>query len=353
MNIDIFIKHWNKYYKSLYKTDNQRELNNVQKLNRTILLIKNIYQLQKEKSLSLYQAILFLNIKNQKSKIYDYWNKIKTFNSTKDFANLNLKFTGPKEIKYIYDNETRIRMCKYYYEQYINKVNVWMMFKSQFPNLSLKTVCKIINEDSRSNKQARLKIKHHSRYYNLPFGNIQMDLKIIGPKESPTGKRITIYDAKDEQSKLYYMQIVENASVPNLLEATQNMINYFHNTLNLRIKKIRTDNAMMFKENNFVRSFPYHELLNQYNIINEKIIPKQPECNGVIERQHLIIDKEFKPLINKNDDLNSLNEKARKFMENFNFHRYHYYNFLAKCSDYKKFSSRLFIPYNFYNLYSH
>ena len=353
MTIEQFIKHWSKFSKNLYKTNSQKELNNLQKLNRTILLIKNINQLQKEKSLTIRQAILLLNINNQKSKLYKYMHQIQSFKTITDLNRLLLHLTGPKEIKYVYSLATRKDMCDYHYNHFINKVNVWMTFKNKFPSLSLKTVCKIINEDSRSNKQARSKIKHHSRYYNLPFGNIQMDLKIIGPKESPTGKRITIYDAKDEQSKLYYMQIVENASVPNLLEATQNMINYFHNTLNLRIKKIRTDNAMMFKENNFVRSFPYHELLNQYNIINEKIIPKQPECNGVIERQHLIIDKEFKPLISKNDDLNSLNEKARKFMENFNFHRYHYYNFLAKCSDYKKFSSRLFIPYNFYNLYSH
>ncbi len=353
MTIEHFIKHWNKYYKSLYKTDNQKELNNAQKLNRTILLIKNIYQLQKEKGLNLYQAILYLNIKNQKSKIYSYLNKICSFKSINDFKELNLKLTGPKQIVYVYDQTIRKEMCRYYYDQFINKVNIWMIFKSQFPNLSLKTVCKIINSDIRNNKENRIKIKHHSRYYNLPFGNIQMDLKIIGAKESPTGKRITIYDAKDEQSKLYYMQIVENASVPKLLEATKNMIDYFQNKLNLKIKKIRTDNAMMFKENNFVRSFPYHELLNQYNIINEKIIPKQPECNGVIERQHLILDKEFKPLIDKNDDLNSLNSKAQKFVENFNFKRYHYYNFLAKCSDYQKFESRLFIPINFYNLHSH
>ena len=224
-----------------------------------------------------------------------------------------------------------------------------MNFKTKmFPNLSLKTVVKIINQDTRNTRKIAPKLKHKLRLYNLPFGNIQMDLKIIGNKESPTGKRITIFDAKDEQSKLYFIEVIENASMHNLLKVTAKMISYFECDLDMKIKRIRTDNAMTFKQTNFVRSFPYDQLLKFHNIINEKIPINQPQCNGVIERQHLVLDKEFIPLIKPNDTLKTMNEKAKLFMQNFNFNRFHYYSFLSKSSNYKTLESRLFIPFNFY-----
>lgn len=227
------------------------------------------------------------------------------------------------------------------------------MFRHFYSQLSLRIVCKIINEDIRNtNNINRSKMKHRTRFYNMPFGNLQMDLKIIGAKESPTKKRITIFDAKDEQSKLYYMEIVPDASTSSLLVATKNMINYFNNELGLKIKRIRTDNAMMFKQNNFVRSFPYNDLLASYNIVNQKIPIGQPECNGVIERQHLILDKEFLPLINSSDNLETLNIKAKDFVHKFNFERYHFYTFLMYDKNYNSLVQKYFIPINFYHSFN-
>ncbi len=147
------------------------------------------------------------------------------------------------------------------------------------------------------------------------------------------------------------MEVLENASGRNLLNATCNMIRYF-NDLGIKIKRIRTDNAMMFKQNNFVHSYDYHNLLLANGIENQKIQLMQPQQNGVIERQHGILDQEFKPLIKSHDSLKMMNVKARTFIENFNFHRFHYYEFLSKCKEYKNYIDRFFIPINFFRLHS-
>ena len=352
MEYSLFFKYWEKTYNELIdiNQDNQRELNNIWKTNKTIRLVKSVIILVKNNNMNLWQAIKQLNLTSQKTRIYKYIDLIKNIKDRSEIIDLVVKNTGPKEIKYVYDLHIRKLMCDAYYNYHFNKVNIWIKFKKIYKRLSSATVNKIIKQDARNkNNKPRINRKHPSRFYNLPFGNIQMDLKIIGPKESPTGKRITIFDAKDEQSKLYYMEVVSDGSQQNLLQATKNMICYF-NSLGMKIKRIRTDNAMVFKQNNFVRSFAYDELLRTENIINEKIPPRQPQCNGVIERQHLIIDKEFKPLISKNDTIKSLNKKAKMFMKNFNFYRYHSYNFLSKFLYYKKWENRWFIPFEFFKM---
>ncbi len=352
MQFNKFTNHWKKLYKEFFNSQklDQRALNNLQKTNRTISLIQNIFQLVASENITIKDAIIKLNLWNEKSKLYSYIKKIEEIKTKEEVSTILVKNTGPKEIKYIYNNKIRKWIADKHYLEYINAVNVWFVTRKHFNiNISLKTINKIINNDPRCKKtKKKPEIKHKARFYNIPFGNIQMDLKIIGPKESPTGKRITIYDAKDEQSKLYYMEVVPDASTNNLLQATKNMIHYFKK-IGLNINRIRTDNAMVFKQNNFVRSFPYDELLKQHNIKNEKIPLRQPECNGVIERQHQILDQEFKPLINVFDNVDTLNKKAKKFMKNFNYDRYHYYHFLSKTSDFRKQENRFFIPFEFFN----
>ncbi len=351
MIFNEFYKIWNKLFEELFyfNLNNPRCINNLNKTADTIRNIKRVYSHVNNYNVSIRQAILDLNLYHDKSTIYSWMNKIANIKSKEEIPNLVVKNTGPKIIKYKYDQETRKLIADAKYIQHHSRANIWMHMKQIYPDISLKTVCKIINNDDRNpKKKKRAPVKHPLRYYDLPFGCIQMDLKIIGPKESPTGKRITIYDAKDEQSKLYYMEVIENASGKNLLQATRNMIHYFTNELGITIKRIRTDNAMMFKQNNFVKSYDYNNLLIEYGIENQKIQLMRPQQNGVIERHHGIIDQEFKPLINKFDTVKRIKEKAKIFMNNFNFNRYHYYEFLSKCSDYKKFESKFFIPWNFY-----
>ena len=354
MQFEVFTKHWTRIYKQkvLEYENDQRSMNNLIKTSKTIQALINVWNLANDKLITLRQAIKELNLFNQKSKLYSFFRKIMKIMKVEEIYDLICKHTGPKEINYVYDEHIRSVMCDAHYVFYHNKTNVWLRFKkSLFPKLSLKTTCKIINADPRNPKQKkRAKVKHPLRYYNLPFGLIQMDLKIIGSKESPTGKRITIFDGKDEQSKLYYIEVLENASISNLLFATTNMIEYYQ-SLGMTITRIRTDNAKAFKKNTFVETFTYDELLRLCNILNEKIQIANPEQNGVIESQHRIVDAEFKCRITSDDTIKSLNEKAKDWMYKFNFERYHYYEFLSKCSDYKNVVDRYFIPYEFYKMH--
>lgn len=352
MNFEIFFNEFRKHTTAILEDSSisQVEYNNTKKIIRSISFVRQILLECKNTNKRPFEVLKKQGKIRLKTSFYRNLSKVTNWFQSRDWNIFRLKSTRPKTIHYKYDHKFRKRVIEMYYDQKITLQTIYYHLAQEYDELAIGTIINIIKQDPRyKNKKIKKIKKHPIRYYDLPFGLIQMDLKIIGPKESPIGKRITIFDAKDEQSKLYYMEVIDTQQMHNLLQATKNMINYFEQTLGMPVKRIRTDNAMSFKENNFVKEFEYSSLLASLNIKQEFIPKKEPECNGVIERQHSTLDKEFLWRLEKNWDIEKVKQEAKNFMNQFNFERPHYYKFLEKCNEYKSYRSRLWIPYEFYN----
>ncbi len=185
MNFNKFYKLWKKLYNELFVIyeHNQRFLNNLVKTSCIINNIERVNSVASDNNISIRQAIIQLNLQKQKSTLYEWILKIESLEE-KNISNIIIQNTGPKTIKYKYDEHIRKLIADSYYVHFFNRTNIWLNFRKLFPEIALKTICKIINNDDRNpKKNKRAKIKHPLRYYNLPFGCIQMDLKIIGPKK--------------------------------------------------------------------------------------------------------------------------------------------------------------------------
>ena len=354
-NLNRFFNAFNKYYRQQSKIINcSVEYNNLVQLNKTIIDIKRIYDLSVLEGISYWKAIVKLGLNHFKSTFYSYLDKITLWFKTKKFNGLLLKSKRPKKIHYKYNEKFRKGVCNQYYDEYwpIQTIFYHLRKTKEYEFISMKTIIKMIWDDPRNDREKKIKkvIKHPLRHYNLAFGNLQMDLKIVGRKQSPTGKPIIIFDAKDEQSKLLYMQLIRSQTMESLLQAVRNMIDYFRTNFNMKILRIRTDNAMVFKSNNFVHSENYANLLNKHNIEKQHIPLGQPECNGVIERHHETLDKELIKQIGKFDSYETIAKKIANYMHFHNFERAHQYKFLEKVKGYETFASRLFIPVDFYNM---
>ena len=126
MQHSLFFASWNKQYKNLLEQNyyDQKQLNNLQKINSTFELLKRVLDIQKNQNISIRQALINLNLSNQKSKIYHYLKRINTLDCKNDINQLLLKNTGPKNIKYVYDQETRKLIADAYYIYHFSKTNI-------------------------------------------------------------------------------------------------------------------------------------------------------------------------------------------------------------------------------------
>jgi len=313
-----------KYHLEPIKLYNLKRITNI--FNFSFRIIEYSY----ENKISFRKALdlkIFLNKKlgsNSKSKRMTFYRFLKRlnllFNSEINFKEyywqnifediLFFKSKKQNNLNFKYSKEERKMISDYFYKtdsSYsdfvgMNKTNIWIKLKNQeilhnftkdkFNNISLKTICKIINADSRSSFIPKKIIKQHPlRKYELDVGNIQMDIKVIGRKESPFKKAIYIFDAIDEETKVVYSKILKTQTAQELLIVVDEMITYY-DKLHLKIKRIRTDNAMVFKKTNFLKSGILNKYLKFKNIKHEFIGLAEPQSNGCIERHHRNIDCE-------------------------------------------------------------
>lgn len=106
----------------------------------------------------------------------------------------------------------------------------------------------------------------------------------------------------------------------------------FFKEQNINIVNIQTDNAMMFKQNNFVYSNTFNKWCHERNITRSFIPLNQPECDGCVERYHWTIDQELDPKFVNSSNLTFIKFKVREFMNYYNNERYLHFNELNHLS---------------------
>lgn len=290
-------------------------------------------------------------------KIYKDYKKLKFFN----FDRLILKDTKPKKSNYKYSNKQvnimRERYFNYSYAEFVVHASIMQVLfelkyeypTDEFKTLSYRTLYNKLKADERySNKEYKPRKYHESRKKYIPVGYVQFDLKIIGPKETHFNKRLIFATLKDEGSKLIYGEFIPLGTAENAVKVLLNGINFFKE-LKIEIKRIRTDNAMMFikknnkvsnfKKINFIHDNSFHELLKKHHIDHEKIPLGQSEANGTIEAYHRTLDRELLVKIDQCKTFEEIAELYANYIEWYNFQRYHtnsIYNYDKRIPKYLK-----------------
>ncbi len=342
-----FLKHCSSIIKK--NADNAAIINSAHKTQKKFFNVKKIvYKAYKDRTTyrkvfdNKINKILLRSVKKSSfyafikelRKIWYFAQNFKTWRAHSfTFDNLLIQPTIPINPyrKYSIDEEKDIADSYYNYDLWIiNRTNVWLSLRNQcdkYKNLSLSTVCKYINNDKRSLKVAkRSKTRHPLRKWEIDIGNIQLDIKVIGRKENKFNKYLYILDAKDEQSKLYWCKYLQYQTKEEILSGVNEMIRHFSG-YGIKIKRIRTDNAMVFKKTNIVKTGEFDKILEQHNIVHEFIPLGQPECNGVIERHHRILDEEIIRNMWKCETIEDFVNMLKAYEYYFNNERYHYYSF--------------------------
>ena len=343
------------------------------------LINKNNLQQFKQKSKELYDLKLsirfenkfrnFLNtydeiIKNNYSEKYYFKNIKSKFKRSNWYAFKNklIKLTnkflnkgyfewnnhlGKLPIKNRIEKVYNYNDIRFILDQYIEETktgfnfeitNFWLKLRNNknYPKLekiSIKTLKNIISNELgivfKTNK--KYLIKHPKRHYFAKPGLVQMDLKIIGTKDTKMKKKLIIFNMIETRSRFSFSNVLENGSIENVLNALEEGKKFFKN-FGIDIKSIQTDNAMMFKGTNFINSNSYYSYLKE-NKITRRLIPLGvPECNGCIERFHLTIDKKCSTLLSQVENISQAREVIKKFSDEYNFDRFHYYSELEKIN---------------------
>lgn len=283
-----------------------------------------------------------------KSTYYEILEKYKIWTNSKfySFNNFLLKSTKPKTIRYRYTHYQIKLMCDFYFNYVYSNFKVKpsimqivneLKFERNpeiFSKLSYTTAHKYIKQDERyaKFKQYNFKIKHDRRKKYISTGCIQFDLKIVGIKETHFRTPLIFASMKDESSKLVYGRFILCGSAEEAVRVLYEGYDYFEE-LGMKIKRIRTDNAMMFmerksnvsnyKKTNFINCNLFYKFLREKNITHERIPLGQSEANGTIERFHRTIDMEFLPIIEECKTLQEVSEKYNEFIDWYNYQRYH------------------------------
>ena len=264
-----------------------------------------------------------------------------------------------------YKKKTRRAICNHYYScklkgKFINKTTFWMQLvngdirikKKFFPQMSYNTFSVILNEDPRAPYYKKFNVEniHKFRHKIAKVGGMQLDIKVFGVRQTGTGKWFYVLDAIEMCTRTAWGVALRRPTTACVMEALHEIMNFF-NSIKIKIKMIRTDNAMMFKNINFVKS----NLFNQFckdNEIKHQFTPlKQPECDGCIERLHRTYDNELVDILVQTRTFEELSAKLKEYLLFYNYERYHEYrelSFLPK-------KQRKMIPVNsikFFNNYN-
>lgn len=283
-----------------------------------------------------------------KSLFYSFYHKYNIWKNSRFYSleKFVTNSTKPFSLQYKYSNHQRKTVCDKYFNytysgfkvqasimQVVNELKFEYKTK-EFKNLSYSTAHKFIKNDERyiNYRKYDYKIEHKRRKRYIPAGNFQFDLKIIGRKETHFNTPIVIASLKDESSKMVYGRYIPFATAEKAIDVLKNGYEYFEE-LGLKIKRIRTDNAMMFyqkqnkasnyKKINFINENLFYQFLREKNIKHERIPIGQSESNGTIERYHRTIDMELLKVINSCKSLDQVDKVIKDFVDWYNFQRYH------------------------------
>lgn len=344
-------KFFNYLSDEIEKNKNNKPLQNAYKKSQSKFnFVKKIIKIAKERNISYHKALLIDHKKRKnnrhkdinlhRSLFYQYLAELKIILNTisnkynwnptaTTFKNIINESTIPKKPHSKFNKHFAKNVADMYYEPkdfQINRLNVYKEINKHNEIISYKTVCRLIYNDPRNLKlkQINSKVDHPLRKWTIDVGKIQMDVKVLGPNETKFKKYIYILDAKDEQSKLYWSKLLIDQSKEEILVGLIECIN-FYKEHGIDIKRIRTDNAMIFKKTNVVNTGAFNKICSNFGIEHEFIPKRQPECNGVIERQHRILDMEFKKCIDSCNSIQDVALKLSMWTENFNTNRYHTY----------------------------
>ena len=249
---DEFLKHCSTIVKQ--NINNQSIVNSVKKSQDKFFYVKKII-LKAHKENITYRKCLDIDYKKRKKSMTLAKSKKSTFYALINelrkiwyFAKCHKKWHPaigvfdkiinnppiPKKPRIKYNSSQRKEITDLYFSQNkiaLNKTNVWLKLKKNnddYKNLSLRTVCNYIANDERNiNYDKRAKIKHGLRKWNIDIGNIQLDVKVIGPKETKFRKYIFIMDAKDEQSKIYWCKVLRHQTKQEMIDGLFGMINFY------------------------------------------------------------------------------------------------------------------------------
>lgn len=343
---------------------NKAMVNAIKKSMNKFFFTKRIILIAKENNISYHKALSkdFKKRKRQnykdknfhKSMFYEYIYEIKLillkiskkYNwnpNQQTFSKLIIKPTIPKNPNRKFNEIFVKKIADMFYirKEFVkNRINIFYEVNKENNLISYKSVCRIINNDDRNLNKLKIEntIKHPLRTWTTDIGKIQMDVKVYGYTETKFKQNIYILDAKDEQSKIYWSKLLITQSKDEILDGLNECIE-FYKKHGIKIKRIRTDNAMVFKKTNVVKSGEFDKICSLNNIEHQFIPKKQPQSNGCIERHHQILDKEFLPCIDDCSTINEISEKLQKYTYYFNNQRCHIYN------DIKQFTNDfIYIP---------
>ena len=299
----------------------------------------------KEKTKEYYNLKLSLRFENKFRHFLNIYDEIikKNYSEKFYFNNINSQFK--RSNWYSFKKLIMTLSNKYLNDSYFE---FWLKIRNNKNNqklnkIAIKTIKKILSEElglsfKTSKKYIR---KHPKRQYFAKPGLIQMDLKIIGIKDTSMNKKLTIFNMIETRSRFSFSKVLESGSTENVLSALKEGKEEFANQ-GIEIKAIQTDNAMMFKGTNFINSDGYCAYLKEQNILRRLIPLGVPQCNGCIERFHLTIDKKCSSLLSKVKTIDEAQEIIKEFSKEYNFNRYHYYSELETRNI--KYDKRYMIP---------
>ena len=250
-----------------------------------------------------------------------------------------------------YKRKIRRAICNRYYslmlkdDEFINKTTFWMQLvngdvkikKRFFPEMSYNTFSAILNEDPRAPYFKKFYIEniHKFRHKVLKVGGVQLDIKVFGIRQTGTGKWFYVLDAIEMCTRTAWGVALRRPTIACVMEALNEIMNFFK-SLNLKIKMIRTDNAMMFKNINFVKSNIFNQFCKDNGIVHQFTPLTQPECDGCIERLHRTYDTELVRVLVKTKTFEELSQKLKDYLIYYNFVRYHEYRELSSLPKKKR-----------------
>lgn len=245
----------------------------------------------------------------------------------------------PKRINYKYSLIDRDKIKQYTYQclihnKFLDYTSIWLSIRKEdalkandkYKDISLSTYKKILKTDERFiNKEIKpYQPKHRFRTHVKELGHIQLDLKILGKYENSLGIKVPIFTMIDTSSRITFTRAIKHADLATILSLMEEGYQFFKDK-GINIKSIQTDNAMMFKNTNIVKSSAFFNWCDNKKIAIRKIPLGQPECNGIIERYHLTIDKELHNLLIRAKNFCELKIVINEWNYYYNYKRYHVY----------------------------
>jgi len=275
----------------------------------------------------------FFDFKKKICKLISY--------KTNNFRQFFFKSRRPKRIKLVYPSNVRHMVCSFWYWYQITKklafmnfTNLWLklcykeILKSlwDFSKLSANTLRKILNEDERTKTKVKLKLRkdHPFRNKPKPLGHLQLDFKVFGRKQTGTGKFVYCLDCIETQTRIPYSKIFKVATVDAIIVELEKIIKFYKN-LGIEINTIRTDNAMVFKQTNFVYSSQFNVWCLNNKIQHEFTPLAEPQADGCVERYHKTLDDEIVKFLKNIKNLSEINETIQTYVNYYIYGRYFHY----------------------------